>query len=87
MNNLMEQKILDILRKLFESDSIDTSCSPIDTSCSQTTCSKWDSMNHLNLILDLEDAFGVSFEPEEIWEIKSYDDIVRLLTKKGIPSA
>ena len=59
MNNLMEQKILDILRKLFESDSI-------DTSCSQTTCSKWDSMNHLNLILDLEDAFGVTFEPEEI---------------------
>ena len=80
MNNLMEQKILDILRKLFESDSI-------DTSCSQETCPRWDSMNHLNLVLELEDAFGVSFEPEEIWEMKSYDDIVRLLVKKGIPSA
>lgn len=76
----MEQKILDILRKLFESDSI-------DTSCSQDMCARWDSMNHLNLVLELEDAFDVSFEPEEIWEMKSYDDIVRLLTKKGIPSA
>lgn len=76
----MEQTILDILRRLFESDTI-------DTSCSQTTCPKWDSMSHLNLILDLEDAFGVSFEPEEIWEMKSYDDIVRVLVKKGIPSA
>lgn len=76
----MEQTVLDILRRLFESDSI-------DTSCSQTTCSKWDSMNHLNLVLDLEDAFRVSFEPEEIWEIKSYDDIVRILVKKGIPKS
>ena len=70
----MEQTILDILRRLFESDTI-------DTSCSQTTCPKWDSMNHLNL------AFGAAFEPEEIWEMKSYDDIVRVLVKKGIPSA
>lgn len=76
----MEQTILAILRKLFGSDSI-------DTSCSQTTCSKWDSMNHLNLVLELEDAFQISLEPEEIWEIKSYDDIVRVLVKKGIPSA
>ena len=75
----MEQMVLDIFRRLFESDSI-------DTSCSQISCSKWDSMNHLNLVLELEDAFQVSFEPEEIWEMKSYDDIVRILVKKGVPT-
>ena len=71
----MEEKILDILKETFELDSV-------DTTCSQATCPAWDSMGQLNLVAELEDAFDISLEPEEIGEMKSFEDIVRLVSSK-----
>lgn len=71
----MEEKIIEILKSVLELDNV-------DTTCSQGTCDKWDSMAQLNLVVELEAEFGVSFEPEEIAEMKSYDDIVRVLNNK-----
>lgn len=73
----MEQRILDVLKETFELDTV-------DSSCSQTTCDAWDSMGQLNLVVELEDAFDISLEPEEIGTMKSYDDIVRILKAKGV---
>lgn len=73
----MEEKILEILKETFELDSV-------DTTCSQQTCEAWDSMGQLNLVAELEDSFGVSLEPEEIGEMKSFNDIVNLLKAKGV---
>ena len=73
----MEEKVLEILKNLFELDTV-------DETCSQTTCEKWDSMGQLNLVVELESEFDVTLEPEEIGEMKSYDDIIRLLNTKGI---
>lgn len=73
----MEKKILEVLKETFELDSV-------DKTCSQQTCPAWDSMGQLNLVADLEDAFGVTLEPEEIGTMTSYDDIVRVLRGKGI---
>ena len=42
---------------------------------------KWDSLNHLNLIVELEDEFNVSFEPEDIAEMKSLDIIETKLNR------
>ncbi len=73
----MEEKVLEIMRTLFESETI-------DHSCSQRNCDKWDSMAQLNLVVELESEFGVSLEPEEIAEMTSFDAIIRLLKgKKG----
>ena len=71
----MEEKVLKILKDLFELDSV-------DESCSQTTCEKWDSMGQLNLVIELESAFDVTLEPEEIGEMKSFSDIIRILKTK-----
>lgn len=73
----MEERILEVLKETFELDSV-------DKSCSQTTCKAWDSMGQLNLVAELEDAFDVSLEPEEIGTMKCFDDIVRILTGKGV---
>lgn len=73
----MEEKVLEILKNLFELDTV-------DETCSQKTCEKWDSMGVLNLVVELESEFDVSLEPEEIGEMKSYSDIVRILKSKGI---
>ena len=71
----MEEKVFEILKTLFELDSV-------DETCSQDTCEKWDSMGQLNLVVELEDAFDVTLEPEEIGEMKSYFDILRILQSR-----
>ena len=73
----MEEKVLGILKDVFELDTV-------DETCSQKTCEKWDSMGVLNLVVELESEFDVSLEPEEIGEMKSYSDIVRILKSKGL---
>ena len=73
----MEEKVLEILKNLFELDTV-------DETCSQTTCEKWDSMGQLNLVVELESEFDVSLEPEEIGEMKSFKDIIKILKTKGI---
>jgi acyl carrier protein len=71
----MEEKVLEILKDLFELDTV-------DETCSQTTCEKWDSMGQLNLVVELESEFDVTLEPEEIGEMKSFNDIIRILKTK-----
>lgn len=71
----MEEKVLEILKNVFELETV-------DTTCSQTTCEKWDSMGQLNLVVELESEFDISLEPEEIGEMKSFDDIVRIIKSK-----
>ena len=73
----MEEKVLEILKNLFELDNV-------DETCSQETCEKWDSMGQLNLVVELEIEFDVTLEPEEIGEMKCYRDIIRILREKGI---
>ncbi len=70
----MEEKVLEILKNVLELDSV-------DGTCSQETCEKWDSMAQLNIIVELESEFGVSFEPEQISEMKSVKDILDILSK------
>ena len=71
----MEEKVLEILKNLFELDSV-------DETCSQENCEKWDSMGQLNLVVELETEFDVTLEPEDIGEMKSFKDIIRILKTK-----
>ena len=71
----MEEKVLEILKNLFELDTI-------DETCSQATCEKWDSMMHLNLVVELESEFGVSLEPDDLGQMQSYNDVIRILKSK-----
>ena len=71
----MEEKVLEILKNVFELDAV-------DRTCSQTTCEKWDSMGQLNLVVELESEFDITLEPEEIGEMKCFDDVVKILKDK-----
>jgi len=69
------EKLLKIVEKILKvSVTQDTSIA---------NCEKWDSLNHLNLIIALEDAYNVSFEPEEIAEMKSIIEIEKKLKEKN----
>ncbi len=71
----MEQKIIDILKEVLEDENV-------NAETTQKNCENWDSMRHLNLVVELEDVFDVSFEPEEIADMKSVAAIKSYLESK-----
>jgi acyl carrier protein len=43
---------------------------------------KWDSVQHLNLVLALEGKYGIVFEPEEMEQMTNLGDIAALVGTK-----
>ena len=77
MNN--EEKIKQIIASVFKVDA-----STINNETSPDTIESWDSLNHLNLVLALEDGFDVSFTEEQTVEILNYDLIKISLQELGV---
>lgn len=50
----MEERVLSVLRMVFKDNTI-------DATCSQKNCAAWDSMNHLNMVVELEMETGLEF--------------------------
>lgn len=73
----MEEKIKEIMSQVFEMKVGD-----FPDSISQEKIGNWDSLRHLNLIVELEEAFDKSFEPEEISEMISMEKIIETISKK-----
>ena len=71
----MEEKILAVLRAVLEDATL-------DATCSQENCENWDSLRHLTVFFELESAFGVQFEPEEMEAMKSVENIKRAISSK-----
>jgi acyl carrier protein len=44
---------------------------------------KWDSLKHVQLILLLEEHFGVQFSEEEMGALRSSDEIVKAIEEKS----
>jgi acyl carrier protein len=49
---------------------------------SSDTIKNWDSLQHLNLVLALEQEFGLQFAPEEIEKLMSVQSIIGLVDLK-----
>ena len=73
----MKNRIKNTIERTFE-------ITDVDEDISQANCEKWDSMNHLNLIIELETEFEVSFEPEEIAEMTNYMAIIKVINSKRV---
>lgn len=42
----------------------------------------WDSVQHLNLVLALEQRFGVQFDPEDIEKMRSIGEIAAIVSRR-----
>jgi acyl carrier protein len=54
----------------------------VTSASSPETIETWDSLQHLNLVVALEQAFEVELVPEEIEQMLSVESIVTLLRAK-----
>ena len=53
----------------------------ITTESSPETIGNWDSMQHLNLVLAIEEKFGVQFDPEDIEHMNNVGAVATLVEK------
>jgi len=53
----------------------------ISDDASPESIAKWDSLKHMQLILSLEEEFGVEFSDKEVVEVVSYQKILEALRK------
>jgi acyl carrier protein len=53
----------------------------ITAESSPETIENWDSMQHLNLVLAVEEKFGVQLEPEDIEQMKNIGSVAKLVEK------
>ena len=52
----------------------------VNVNTSQKNCDKWDSLMHIHIMIALEDAFEISFEPQEIarmTDIKNIEQTIK----------
>lgn len=74
----MDKRLEKIIREVFPIEQDD-----IDENWTSDDIPDWDSVGHLNLIMEVEKEFGVTFEVEDMFEIEKLGDITTILQNKN----
>ena len=71
------KKLTKVFREVFDDDSIElapeTTANDIDD---------WDSIEHINLIAAVEDAFGMRFQMREVSGMKNVGEMVQIIESR-----
>lgn len=73
----MNEKVKSIMANVFR-----TGIENITDDLKQKDVTFWDSLRHLNLIVELEEKFEISFEPEEISEMTTFKMVIFYINQK-----
>lgn len=71
MNADLERRVRQVMADILQLDP-----ARIDESTSMDSVEHWDSANHINLVLALEEAFGIAFDVAEIEAMTSFADVL-----------
>lgn len=71
------------LRAIFTS-TLGIQASEVVNEMSMDNTLAWDSVAHLNIVLSIEQEFGVQFSPEEFMRLQSLGAIRRELAERGV---
>ena len=73
----MQRGLSEVMKNVLDIDSV-------SDDDSMQTIKSWDSLRHLNLVIALEEHFGISFDPEEIPELTSVRIISAAIDKRSL---
>jgi acyl carrier protein len=76
MNDLME-RLQDVFREVFDDDALE-----IRDETVAADVADWDSLNHVKLVVAIEESFGVQFSNREIAGWENVADMRRALAAK-----
>ena len=71
------ERVIEIVAKTCEVDK-----NEVNGNSSVGDFPAWDSMGHLAILNAVEEAFDISFEPEEMMELEDVNDIVKAVDAK-----
>lgn len=77
MSKNVEQTVKEVMAVVLNIDA-----TKIDDDTSMDNTPGWDSANHINLVLALEEEFSISFEVTELEMMTSYLEIIGVLGSK-----
>ena len=81
MTTMEQDQILAKVQEAFKSAfDIDPSSVTMETTANDVPL--WDSVGHLSLASSLEEAFGVTLDVDDLMEMESVREIVRVITPK-----
>lgn len=60
------------------------SVNQITDDASPDTIQKWDSLNHMNLVMALEEVFGIKLSADEIVSMMNYKLVCLTLRERGV---
>ena len=67
----VQEKVIQVLVNIFQ-----VSADKISTKTTPDNVEKWDSMNHINMILALEQEFGIRYDEEQVVSMLSVEEII-----------
>ena len=70
--------------KRIMSESLDVPQEELNAESSMDNIGTWTSLAHLDILVNIEEEFDVSFDPEEYLQMTSYIKIKQILEKKGL---
>jgi len=76
-NAELDEKITDLLATVFDIDK-----DLITTTSNVDSLEKWDSINHMHLVVALEEEFDIEFKDDEAVELISFELISSYLKEK-----
>ena len=71
------QKLTPVFRDVFDNPELELS-----PSTTADDVEEWDSVNHITLIVEIEQKFGIKFQTAELEELKNVGELVRLISSK-----
>ena len=77
MQTNLEQSVREIMADIFALDA-----TAIDQDSGMNNTPAWDSANHINLVLALEEEFRVTFDVAEIEAMTTFQDVLQTLSHK-----
>ncbi|PPR53573.1 MAG: hypothetical protein CFH16_00937 [Alphaproteobacteria bacterium MarineAlpha5_Bin6] len=69
---ILEKKLNKIFMNIFQLKNKD-----INKNISMQNVSKWDSLNHIGLISEIEENFNIHFNDDEIIDMTNYKSIIK----------
>jgi len=73
----IQEKVIQVLINIFQ-----VSPDKISTETTSDNVENWDSMNHINMILALEQEFGISYDEEQAVSMLSVGEIIEVTKGK-----
>jgi acyl carrier protein len=79
---MIQEKLYRIIRDVFATPDL-----PLSHETTPADVENWDSFNHINLIISIEEEFGISFDTDEIGKLTNVGMLIKAIARKKGDSA